>query len=61
MLIESDEATISGVNSSEWINLIDQGGLVHINNACYQLFLAIEHATQQELQISKVGFMDDGF
>ena len=61
MLIESDEATISNANSTEWINLIDRGGLVHVNDACYQLFLAIEHATQQELQISKVGSMDDGF
>lgn len=54
MLIESDEATISDANSSEWINLIDRGGLVHVNDACYQLFLAIE-------QVSKVGSMDDGF
>ena len=61
MLIESYEATISDANSSEWINLIDRGGLVHVNDACYQLFLAIEHATQQELQISKVASMDDGF
>ena len=61
MLIESDEAAISDANSSEWINLIDQGGLVHVNDACYQLFLAIEHATRQELQVSKVGSMDDGF
>ena len=61
MLIESDKATISDANFSEWINLFDQGGLVHINDACYQLFLAIEHATQQERQISKVGSMNDGF
>ena len=61
MLIESEEATISDANSTEWINLIDRGGLVHVNDACYQLFLAIEHATRQELQISKVGSMDDDF
>ena len=34
---------------------------MHFNDACYELFLAIEHATRQELQISKVGSMDDGF
>ena len=34
---------------------------MHVNDACYQLFLAIEHATRKELQISKVGSMDDGF
>ena len=61
MLIESDEATISDANSTEWINLIDRGGLVHVNDTCYQLFLAIEHTTWQEIQISKVGSMDDGF
>lgn len=28
--------------SSDWINAIDQGGLVHITDACFQLFIAIE-------------------
>ena len=42
MLIESDEATITDANSAARINMIDCGGLVHVTDACYQLFLAIE-------------------
>ena len=41
-------------NSAEWINIIDRGGLVHVTDGHYQLFLAIEHAIQQELQLSKI-------
>lgn len=61
MLIESDRATIMDANSTEWINIIDRGGLVHVTDACYQLFLAIEHATRQELKLSKISSMDDNF
>lgn len=61
MLIENDKATILDANSAEWVNMIDRGGLVHVTDACYQLFLAIEHATRQELQLSKVSCMDDSF
>ena len=61
MLIESDRATIMDANSTEWINIIDRGGLVHVTDACYQLFLAIERATRQELKLSKISSMDDNF
>ena len=61
MLIESDKAAITGSSSAEWVNIIDRGGLVHVTDACYQLFLAIEHVTRQELQLSKISSMDDNF
>ena len=38
MLTENDEATITDSSSAEWVNIIDQGGLVHVTDACYQLF-----------------------
>ena len=60
MLIE-DKSMILDANSAEWVSIINRGGLVHVTNACYQLFLAIEHATRQELQLSKVNCMDDTF
>ena len=61
MLIENDKSTILDANSAEWVNIIDRGGLVHVTDACYQLFMAIEHATRQELQLCKITKMDDSF
>ncbi|XP_065899137.1 uncharacterized protein [Dysidea avara] len=50
MLIETDKKRIQESNSTDWINIIDRGGLIHVTDECYQLFLAIEHATCQELR-----------
>ena len=61
MLIENDETAITDSSSAEWVNIIDQGGLVHVTDACYQLFLAIEQVTWQELQLSKISSMDENF
>ena len=61
MLIESDEAAITDSSSAEWVNMIDRGGLVHVTDACYQLFLSIEQAIRQELQLSKISSMDENF
>jgi len=38
------------VQSSDWINAIDRGGLVHITDSCFQLFLGIETVTCQNLK-----------
>ena len=61
ILIESDKAAITGSSSAEWVDIIDRRGLVHVTDACYQLFLAIEHVTRRELQLSKISSMDDNF
>ena len=61
MLIETDKKHIQESNSTDWINIIDRGGLIHVTDECYQLFLAIEHATRQELRTQKIGDMDDSF
>lgn len=46
--------------SSDWINAIDCGGLVHITDSCFQLFLAIETITRQEMKAT-AAVMDDSF
>lgn len=45
MLIETDKTTIQDSNSTEWISIIDRGGLVYITDECYQLYLAVEYVT----------------
>ena len=49
------------VKSSKWVKLVDRGGLIHITDDCFQLFLAIETATRQEFHLRKVPKMDDTF
>ena len=61
MLIEADQTAIQDSNSTEWISIIDRGGLVHVTDECYQLFLAIEHATRQEMHLNNITCMDDTF
>jgi len=46
--------------SSEWTNAIDRGGLVHITDSCYQLFLSIETVTRQKMKATNA-VMDDSF
>ena len=29
--------------SADWINAVDRGGLIHINNMTFELFLSMEH------------------
>jgi len=50
MLIETDKKRIQESSSTDWINIIDRGGLIHVTDECYQLFLTIEHATHRELK-----------
>ena len=61
MLIETDKKCIQESSSTDWINIIDRGGLIHVTDECYQLFLAIEHAIHRELKTEKIGGMNDGF
>ena len=59
MLIETDKTTIR--NSTEWISIIDRGGLVYVTDECYQLFLSVEHATRQQFHLDNITCMDDTF
>lgn len=37
-LLIFNQAVVSKMESSEWINLIDRGGLVHVTDDSFQLF-----------------------
>ena len=60
-LIEKDKDNIAETKSTEWINLIDRGGLVHVTEQCYQLFISIECVTCHHMCIANVKSMDEGF
>ena len=60
-LIETDKTTIQDSSSAEWTYIIDRGGLVHVTDKCYQLCLAVEHATRQQVHLDNITFMDDTF
>ena len=47
-------------HSTDWINAIDRGGLVHITDSFFQLFLAIDTVTRQEMKAT-AAVMDDLF
>lgn len=47
-----DDTTNTFMESHEWVNAIDRGGLVKVKNLTYELFLAIEKALQAMLSTS---------
>ena len=57
-LEDSDKVYLQS-HSTDWINAIDRGGLIHITDSCFQLFLAIETVTRLEMKATTV--MDDTF
>lgn len=44
-----DDDDASG-GTEDWVNLLDRGGLWHVNNSTYSLFLDIEQLLRQHLQ-----------
>ena len=53
-------AADDSMRSQEWILIIDRGGLCHVNDLTYDLFIAIEESLRQELTVSKAREMDKG-
>ena len=47
-LEETDDVVTD--DSQDWINAIDRGGLIHINNDTYELFLAMEKELRNHLK-----------
>ena len=60
-LIEKDRNSIAENKSTEWVNLIDRGGLIHVTEECYQLFISIECVTRHHMNIRNVKSMDQNF
>lgn len=57
-LLKTTCANEAATDSSAWINTIDRGGLVHVTDDCFQLFLSMESAIRRKLDEKK---MTDGF
>ena len=60
-LIEKNKDSIAETSSTEWVNLIDRGGLVHVTEQCHQLFLSIEYITRHHMSIANLKSMDEDF
>ena len=59
-LVNSRNKACLEAQSSDWINAVDRGGLVHITDPCFQLFLAIETVTRQKMKATSA-VMNDTF
>ena len=47
--------------AQEWTKAIDRGGLVHISNEAYHLFLSIELSVRRYLTVKNAANMDNSF
>ena len=56
-----DQDEIAEMESSEWILNIDRGGLVHVTDDCFQLFLSLECAIRRHLKNNKDRKADEIF
>ena len=50
----ADENESNGDASATWIELVDRGGLFHVSNEVYALFISIEMVVRKQLQVEKV-------
>ena len=57
-LVDSKNKIHLEAQFSDWINAVGRGGLVHITDPCFQLFLAIETVTRQKMKATNA-IMDD--
>ena len=46
--------------SAHWVNVVDRGGLVHINEATYMLFCSMEEEVRHHLQLSRIAELSEG-
>ena len=45
----STRDTVSHTQSSEWTRLTNRGGLYHVEDIVFELFVALEHVADEEL------------
>ena len=50
-----DKDEIAELKSSEWISLVDSGGLAHVTDDCFQLILSMECAIRRHLEKTNFG------
>ena len=54
---EDNEVT----SSQQWTNSIDRGGLCHVKDVTYMVFVAIEENLRHHLKVSNTSEMNDDF
>lgn len=54
-----DDGDEENSESKDWIELIDRGGLTHINDITFQVFQAMEHELRKHLCTTKVPTLND--
>ena len=54
-LVQADDEAQD--DSQDWIQLIDRGGLCHVNNDTYELFLALEKELCKHISLDKLSDM----
>ena len=60
--IDSSESEGEGgeASSSDWVNAVDRGGLLHVTDDTYMVFTYIEAVVQRNLTLSNVKTITDG-
>jgi len=48
-------------HSADWVNAVDRGGLKHVNNATYHVFLAMELEIRRHLSVESAQKINAGF
>jgi len=58
-LVQKDREYIDQTSSTQWVKLIDRGGLVHVTEECHQLFLSMELVIRHYMHAEKLELMDE--
>jgi len=56
-----DEEEDNIFHSADWVNAVDRGGLKHVNNATYHVFLAMELEIRRHLSVESAQKINAGF
>ena len=57
---DDDEPPNSLPSSSDWINSVDRGGLIHVNEEAHTMFSAIEEVVRAHLRVKNVRKISEG-
>ena len=61
LLKNKDDSETSPSSSTDWINAVDRGGLLHVSEGTSMFFLAMEEVVREHLHANKIPAMKDGY
>ena len=56
----SDEEEDAATASADWVDVVDRGGLLHVKEGTYMLFVAMEEEVREHFRIDKTTAMVEG-